>query len=60
MKEPCMLGPKADCDRCGCVVPFYLKSLTDRKLVVSDVVTTLKQKLKICFRRVIIADFRYG
>ena len=46
MKEPCMLGPKADCDRCGCVVPFYLKSLTDRKLVVRDVVTTLGTKLK--------------
>jgi MoaA/NifB/PqqE/SkfB family radical SAM enzyme len=44
-KEPCMLGPKADCDRCGCVVPFYLKSLTDRKLVLSDVVTTLKTKV---------------
>jgi sulfatase maturation enzyme AslB (radical SAM superfamily) len=24
MKEKCMLGPKADCDRCGCVVPYYL------------------------------------
>ena len=46
MKEPCMLGPKADCHRCGCVVPFYLKSLTDRKLVVGDVVSTLKTKLK--------------
>ncbi len=46
MKEPCMLGPKADCHRCGCVVPFYLKSLTDRKLVVGDVVSTIKTKLK--------------
>lgn len=46
MKEPCMLGPKADCDRCGCVVPFYLKSLTDRKLVVSDMVATLRTKFK--------------
>ena len=45
-KEPCMLGAKADCDRCGCVVPFYLKSLTDRNLVISDVGTTLKAKLK--------------
>ena len=46
MKEPCMLGPKADCDRCGCVVPFYLKSLTDRKLVVNDAATALGTKLK--------------
>jgi MoaA/NifB/PqqE/SkfB family radical SAM enzyme len=45
-KEPCMLGPKADCRRCGCVVPFYLKSLTDRKLVVRDMAVTLKTKLK--------------
>ena len=41
LKEPCMLGPKADCDRCGCVVPFYLKSLTDRKLVVRDIASNL-------------------
>ncbi|MBV5338475.1 MAG: radical SAM protein [Deltaproteobacteria bacterium] len=46
MKEPCMLGPKADCRRCGCVVPFYLKSLTDKKLVVSDVASTIKAKFK--------------
>ena len=45
-KEPCMLGPKADCDRCGCVVPFYLKSLTDRKRVVRDLATALKTKIK--------------
>ncbi len=24
IKDKCMLGPKADCDRCGCVVPYYL------------------------------------
>lgn len=41
LKEPCMLGPKADCDRCGCVVPFYLKSLTDRKLILRDLVAPL-------------------
>lgn len=42
-KEPCMLGSKADCDRCGCVVPFYLKSLTDRRLVISDVYQRLRK-----------------
>jgi Fe-coproporphyrin III synthase len=35
-KEKCMMGPKADCDRCGCVVPFYLAGLVDRKLIVKD------------------------
>ena len=38
-KEKCMMGPKADCDRCGCVVPFYLASLVDRKLIARDVTT---------------------
>jgi MoaA/NifB/PqqE/SkfB family radical SAM enzyme len=50
MKEPCMLGPKADCDRCGCVVPFYLKSLTDRSLVIRDVASALKTKVTHLFR----------
>jgi MoaA/NifB/PqqE/SkfB family radical SAM enzyme len=27
-KEKCMMGAKADCSRCGCIVPFYLHSLT--------------------------------
>ncbi|MFZ2947972.1 MAG: radical SAM protein [Desulfuromonadaceae bacterium] len=49
MKEPCMLGPKADCDRCGCVVPFYLASLTDRKLVIRDLMTALGTKCKNMF-----------
>lgn len=26
-KEKCMMGLKADCARCGCIVPFYLHSL---------------------------------
>src|SRR2546423_3109816 len=28
-KEKCILGPKADCDRCGCAVPFFLRSFDD-------------------------------
>jgi Fe-coproporphyrin III synthase len=51
MKEPCMLGPKADCDRCGCVVPFYLKSLTDRNLVISDVVSMFTTKVGAFFHK---------
>ena len=35
-KGKCMLGPAADCDRCGCVVPFYLASLTDRRRILGD------------------------
>lgn len=29
-KAKCMMGEKADCARCGCIVPFYLHSLTHR------------------------------
>src|SRR4029077_13246258 len=36
LKEKCMMGPKADCDRCGCVVPFYMAALTDRRLILED------------------------
>ena len=46
LKEPCMLGPKADCDRCGCVVPFYLTSLTDRRLVLKEVILALGEKFR--------------
>lgn len=28
-KEKCILGPKADCDRCGCAVPFWLRAVED-------------------------------
>ncbi len=24
IKKPCVIGPKADCSRCGCIVPFSL------------------------------------
>jgi MoaA/NifB/PqqE/SkfB family radical SAM enzyme len=50
-KEPCMLGPKADCDRCGCVVPFYLKSLTDRRLVLNDLTSAFTTKVKTLFHK---------
>lgn len=35
-KGKCMLGDKADCDRCGCVVPFYMYSLTHRPTVIKN------------------------
>jgi MoaA/NifB/PqqE/SkfB family radical SAM enzyme len=35
-KGKCVMGDKADCDRCGCVVPFYLSSLTNRRLILRD------------------------
>jgi len=35
-KGKCVMGDTADCDRCGCVVPFYLRSLTDRGMILRD------------------------
>lgn len=47
VKSPCMLGPKADCDRCGCIVPFFLRSLTNRRLILND----LKDRFFTSLRR---------
>jgi Fe-coproporphyrin III synthase len=42
---PCMLGPKADCDRCGCIVPFVARAQVDRRAIIDDVWHDLKQRL---------------
>lgn len=39
-KGKCVMGNDADCDRCGCVVPFYLRSLVDRPLILGDLATS--------------------
>lgn len=26
VKKPCVIGPKADCSRCGCIVPYSVKA----------------------------------
>ena len=36
IKGKCVMGDAADCDRCGCVVPFFLRSLVDRRLILGD------------------------
>lgn len=36
-KGKCVMGDKADCSRCGCVVPFYLRAITDRRMILEDV-----------------------
>jgi sulfatase maturation enzyme AslB (radical SAM superfamily) len=46
VKEKCMLGPKADCDRCGCVVPFYMHSLVDKKFIVQDNVRAFQKRVR--------------
>lgn len=29
LKEPCVMGPEADCDRCGCTIPPVVEGLVD-------------------------------
>lgn len=43
-KGKCVMGDDADCDRCGCVVPFYLRSLVDRPLILGDLAASAKHK----------------
>jgi len=38
-KFPCVIGPKADCARCGCIVPFQIESIVTRKQLASLAVT---------------------
>ncbi|MEE9487319.1 MAG: radical SAM protein [Candidatus Brocadiales bacterium] len=42
-KKPCMMGPMADCSRCGCVLPFHLKCLEDRRLVLRELMMSLRK-----------------
>lgn len=42
-KRPCMLGPKADCSRCGCIVPFVTRAQFDRRMIVQDLVAAVRR-----------------
>jgi MoaA/NifB/PqqE/SkfB family radical SAM enzyme len=46
VKEKCMMGAKADCDRCGCVVPFYMHSLVDREFILDDNLSSLRRRVR--------------
>ena len=51
------MGAKADCDRCGCVVPFYLASLTDRRLIAADIAAELTHAARRAGRGAMTALF---
>lgn len=36
VKTPCILGPEAECDRCGCAVPFYMRALEERRFLAHE------------------------
>lgn len=40
-KGKCMMGNNADCDRCGCVVPFHMATIASRRLMVKETVKRL-------------------
>jgi hypothetical protein len=40
-KGKCMMGDNADCDRCGCVVPFHMATLSNRRLMIKETVKRL-------------------
>lgn len=35
-KGKCMMGDNADCDKCGCVVPFYMATMNSPKLLAKE------------------------
>lgn len=47
VKEKCMLGPKADCDRCGCVVPYYLHYRVEKSTIVKATWNEVKKRARL-------------
>lgn len=37
LKKPCVIGPKADCNRCGCIVPFSVRAWKSRKNLMREI-----------------------
>ena len=35
-KGKCMMGDNADCDKCGCVVPFYMATMNSPRLLLKE------------------------
>lgn len=45
VKKPCMMGPQADCLRCGCVLPFHMWALEDKWLMTRELFLSLRRKM---------------
>jgi len=41
-KGKCMMGDNADCDRCGCVVPFHMATLSSRRLMLKESIKRIR------------------
>jgi MoaA/NifB/PqqE/SkfB family radical SAM enzyme len=59
-KEKCMMGDKADCDRCGCIVPFYLHWRFERKRVFTELYDDLTGFLSSKARHLFARDLPRG
>lgn len=44
-KRPCMMGPLANCERCGCVLPFHMAALDNKMLVLRELFMGMKKKI---------------
>ncbi len=42
-KSPCVMGPKADCARCGCIVPFSVKAWKKPSNLLREIFTAIKK-----------------
>ncbi|MBW1973487.1 MAG: radical SAM protein [Deltaproteobacteria bacterium] len=49
-KKPCAMGNFADCDRCGCILPFYSYVLTHRKVLWPEFMGGAYKRLKVLLR----------
>lgn len=43
VKRPCMMGPQADCSRCGCVLPFHMWRLERENLLLRELHLTVRK-----------------
>jgi len=42
-KLPCMMGEKADCSRCGCVLPYHSELMRQKSLVFRELMDALRR-----------------
>ena len=42
VKPPCMMGEKADCSRCGCVLPFHTWLLNNSNMIIRELMRTIR------------------
>ena len=43
LKKPCMMGDKADCSRCGCVLPYHSELMRHKSLVFRELMAAARK-----------------